>query len=286
MPQVATTSQTDGLLSHRIAFRDFFGARFALSANGLVHLFIQPYTQIYTLLCFVLLVATDVPGLLGHVSIATVFGCWILFLSLFHGLIWLQLTVYAYLCRHGLSCTYHRSMLFTLALIPTVGIGEWLILIVSDGNNAFGPILPQGLIYLIVSESFGVMFFSLIYPQLYQDQNPEPSPAPEPPVRHVVIGAEPVPIDQILLLEAREHHVHVTMRDSDVVHRTRLSDVVAQTQCADGVQPHRSWWVARNQVSGIEQDGQKTFLRLHDGKRLPVARTRHKDVMHWLDHHK
>ncbi|MNL69688.1 LytTr DNA-binding domain protein [compost metagenome] len=42
----------------------------------------------------------------------------------------------------------------------------------------------------------------------------------------------------------------------------------------EGVQTHRSWWVARAAIAGVVEDGRKLRLRLTGGLEAPVSRTR------------
>ncbi|APZ54289.1 DNA-binding protein, LytTr [Salipiger abyssi] len=67
--------------------------------------------------------------------------------------------------------------------------------------------------------------------------------------------------------------------------RARLSDIVAQTRPDDGIQPHRSWWVARGTVAGLDRESGKPVLRLTDGDAVPVARGRLPEVRDWIDTH-
>jgi DNA-binding LytR/AlgR family response regulator len=39
-----------------------------------------------------------------------------------------------------------------------------------------------------------------------------------------------------------------------------------------GAQTHRSWWVARDAVSGVVANGRNREIRLVNGMRVPVAR--------------
>ncbi|HYG27145.1 MAG TPA: LytTR family DNA-binding domain-containing protein, partial [Caulobacteraceae bacterium] len=52
----------------------------------------------------------------------------------------------------------------------------------------------------------------------------------------------------------------------------RFSDAV-RAMGARGVQVHRSWWVARSAVTGVEREGDRHVLRLTGGVRAPVSRT-------------
>ncbi|MGY9050121.1 hypothetical protein P775_19340 [Puniceibacterium antarcticum] len=106
-----------------------------------------------------------------------------------------------------------------------------------------------------------------------------------PEVRYLLIGNHRVPVSRIRHIEAREHHVRVTMDSTILTRRARLGDIVAQTLPEDGFQPHRSWWVSRNEALEIEREGNRHSLKLHDDTRIPVARTRLSEVQNWVAEH-
>lgn len=45
-----------------------------------------------------------------------------------------------------------------------------------------------------------------------------------------------------------------------------------------GLRVHRSWWVAADAVEGSDREGQRTLLRLTDGRRVPVGRSFRADL--------
>jgi DNA-binding LytR/AlgR family response regulator len=51
-----------------------------------------------------------------------------------------------------------------------------------------------------------------------------------------------------------------------------------------GRRVHRSWWVAADAVEGVTRDGQRTFLRLTDDRRVAVGRSFRRDLKEagWL----
>ena len=77
----------------------------------------------------------------------------------------------------------------------------------------------------------------------------------------------------VLRLSARGHFVNVVTETGEEALRLRLADAINETDPIDGVQPHRSHWVARAAISGVERDGkQRIFLTLRNGDRVPVSR--------------
>jgi DNA-binding LytR/AlgR family response regulator len=70
-----------------------------------------------------------------------------------------------------------------------------------------------------------------------------------------------------------DHYVRVhTAAGSRLVLAT-LRQATAALDGADGQQVHRSWWVARKAVAGVEQHGRNLRLRLANGVTAPVARS-------------
>jgi hypothetical protein len=82
------------------------------------------------------------------------------------------------------------------------------------------------------------------------------------------------PAGRVLLVEAQDHYLDVTAETGRVFLRGRMRDAVARLRGAGGLQVHRSWWVALDQIAGIEREGRDHEIRLTDGRRIPVGRSR------------
>jgi DNA-binding LytR/AlgR family response regulator len=52
----------------------------------------------------------------------------------------------------------------------------------------------------------------------------------------------------------------------------RLSDAVSELEGLEGAQTHRSWWVAKDAVTGAERGDGRATLTLKDGSEVPVSR--------------
>ena len=69
-----------------------------------------------------------------------------------------------------------------------------------------------------------------------------------------------------------DHYVRVhTMLGSALV-LMRLRDAMALMGETEGMQVHRSWWVARGAVEAVLREGRNIRLRLPRGIEAPVAR--------------
>lgn len=104
---------------------------------------------------------------------------------------------------------------------------------------------------------------------------PEPVPAPSAPLPpNPLLDQLPAELGSaIIALEMEDHYVRVhTMLGSALV-LMRLRDAVALIGDLEGMQVHRSWWVARGAVEEVVRDGRNIRLRLPRGLEAPVART-------------
>ncbi len=102
-----------------------------------------------------------------------------------------------------------------------------------------------------------------------------PEPAPVPSVRAPNPLLEQLPPDlgsTIIALEMEDHYLRVhTMLGSALV-LMRLRDGIALLGGLEGMQVHRSWWVARVAVEDVVREGRNIRLKLPRGLEAPVAR--------------
>ncbi len=76
----------------------------------------------------------------------------------------------------------------------------------------------------------------------------------------------------LLCLQMEDHYVRAhTARGSDLI-LTPLKEAIAELGETDGLQVHRSWWVARAAVAGPVTRGRNLALRLSNGLEVPVSR--------------
>jgi DNA-binding LytR/AlgR family response regulator len=134
------------------------------------------------------------------------------------------------------------------------------------------------------------MLFNIIKPGQQQASSMQADPfavrpvvAAAPPPEPVPVPASPNPLfDQlppelgsaIIALEMEDHYVRVhTMLGSALV-LMRLRDAMGLVADTEGMQVHRSWWVARAAVEDVLRDGRNVRLRLPRGIEAPVARAK------------
>ena len=79
---------------------------------------------------------------------------------------------------------------------------------------------------------------------------------------------------KLLYLSMQDHYVEVVTDKGSELVLMRMSDAVDETAPVEGLQIHRSHWIARDAVAGSERRGGRLILRMSDGAELPVSRNR------------
>jgi hypothetical protein len=78
----------------------------------------------------------------------------------------------------------------------------------------------------------------------------------------------------ILCLQMEDHYVRVHTLLGDEMLLMRMRDAVEELDGIDGLQVHRSWWVAKAAVQSSSKDGKSLSLHLVNGLDVAVARDR------------
>lgn len=158
-----------------------------------------------------------------------------------------------------------------LAGIPVAGLVALFNRFVFGATSSFG--FVTALPYVVATAAL----VSALVAFIMHKATAEPAAAaetPRPPPRPRLLDRLPnEKRGQLSHLSMQDHYVEVhTDRGSELV-LMRLSDAIAETQGVEGLRIHRSHWVARAAVEGVERREGKLLLRLRGGARLPVSRS-------------
>jgi len=78
---------------------------------------------------------------------------------------------------------------------------------------------------------------------------------------------------RLLCLEMEDHYLRIhTDKGSDII-LMRMSDAEEELSDVEGLRVHRSWWVAREAVTGVKRNGTRLLLQLENGLEIPVGKT-------------
>ncbi|WP_353472564.1 LytTR family DNA-binding domain-containing protein [Salipiger sp. H15] len=277
------------MLARDLGLIDITGRRLALSAGEFAATFREARTWRYLALVIGALLASD-PVSVAHLLPLPVYVlAWVIGISCYFAGQTLLMVVLAILRDLIPRRRIYWPLVSLMAMAPTlVALERGLEL--ATGLQ-ISPILTQKMGYLLVTVvMFETIFMRFVHAPVTHsvavpDLPPDAEPAAVPAPRVLLIGAQPVPLDELIYLEARQHHVCAALTTGTLTLRTRLSDVLAQTRAEDGLRTHRSWWVARRAIRGLEQQEGRPVLRLHSGAAVPVARGRLREVGLWLAAH-
>lgn len=86
------------------------------------------------------------------------------------------------------------------------------------------------------------------------------------------LGRLPARSRDLLCLQMEDHYVRVHAPEGSVLVLIPLRQAIAELDGVEGLQVHRSWWVARRAVAGVVADSRNLRLRLTNGVEAPVAR--------------
>jgi DNA-binding LytR/AlgR family response regulator len=156
-----------------------------------------------------------------------------------------------------------------------IAVFVWLFnqLVFARSSLGFWPLVA----YATVIAAVGSAVISTFTRSLAAETAPSIEPA---------AARRPTLLDR-LPLEVRGRITHLSVQDHYVEVRTekgrhlilmRLSDAIAETDGIDGMQVHRSHWVARSAVQRTTRRAGRLYLRLHDGEEIPVSRSYMKTV--------
>ncbi|HVI31891.1 LytTR family DNA-binding domain-containing protein [Phenylobacterium sp.] len=173
--------------------------------------------------------------------------------------------------RFGLSRTlyWRRGLAAGLLMFAPMGLVVWVAVRLVAGP--YGPRAEAIPGYLLVSLVTS-LFFCLLVAWMRRDTDRPPATSPAPPK-----FLERLPLKlrgaEVWAVEAEDHYLRLhTSKGQDLI-LLRLADAVAELEGVEGMQVHRSWWVARDAITHARRGDGRATLTLKDGAEVPVSRT-------------
>lgn len=77
----------------------------------------------------------------------------------------------------------------------------------------------------------------------------------------------------LVSLSVSDHYVEVVTDKGAELVLIRLGDAMKETEGVNGMQVHRSHWVALDQVQSAKRSGDRAILTMSDGRDIPVSRS-------------
>jgi len=247
------------------------------------------YTYVFWAMVVALLVLLDLHGFAERVSLTALF-VYTLSLAV------VTVSLYVFVTFVGIKISKKHESFFVI--YPIVGLILMTIatyLVEAGMSSTFGgglsfenviEKLPANLILNVVLETLYLTFVLPVAAGSFFPEIAALAPTPNSQnikAKMVVIAGHKFDSTDLVSLSSQDHYIAVKTQGGEQLIRARLSDVVEQLGNQDGIQPHRSHWVARKSVVEVENvEGQKR-IKMTDGTNIPVARGRIASVQEWLE---
>ncbi len=108
---------------------------------------------------------------------------------------------------------------------------------------------------------------------LSDDAAESPAGQTSPPVRFFKRLPERLGTD-LICLEMEDHYVRVHTEAGNELILMRMRNAVDELEGYDGMQVHRSYWVAAKAIVSARRAGERALLTLSNGMEVPVSRSR------------
>ncbi|MDO6414754.1 LytTR family DNA-binding domain-containing protein [Sphingomonas sp. BIUV-7] len=161
----------------------------------------------------------------------------------------------------------------------------------AAGGHLFWPVRASGMralewygqtVVIALPVAAGALWLET---RLYGGERPLPPIAESPPSADVTHRLPDHLLESALCLQMEDHHVRIHAHQRSWLQLATLREAIDQIGPERGLQVHRSWWVARDAVRDVVEDGRSVRLKLANGLEVPVARNRIADLRTrgWLD---
>lgn len=188
---------------------------------------------------------------------------------------WSGILLYGSLIRVVLRCRLKPWMTWT-ALVVGVAIltvpfqiwTAWIGVSIWPFLKRLGPLdwYVQGLITTLPV----VLGFTLLQQARLHRRQQAREAGDAPPTAFGLLGAPPF---AVLCLQMEDHYVRVHVAGNSRLVLATLNQAMTALGNADGLQVHRSWWVARKAVVRAVTEGRNLHLQLVNGITAPVSRS-------------
>lgn len=188
--------------------------------------------------------------------------------------------------------TWGRSSAAVLAVLGVIALMTIELHLLK--STPFLPYKPDPLaeFFLFLTPPIGAMSALVVLTRMIAPEGLGPRHAahetPAPPqldFQSAIAGYLPAPStvtdwprEPVLRVRADDHYLEIFTSSGRRFLRGRMKDALRALAGVDGVQPHRSWWVARAEIASARRQGRDYVLETRDGAQIPVARSRIEDL--------
>ena len=215
-------------------------------------------------------------GTLERFSLSGRLGYWLIIQAMTWFAALLTLALFNVTLGGTVRAPLQRIMLSALAMILPVSLalvlGNALLIgsggtFLSDLGAAIASSAPLCVIFSLLnwlaSGASGKGFTSV---------SAEEANRAQPDTAQILTRLPPEKRGKLLRLAALDHYVEVTTERGSTLLLMRLSDAIAECAPVEGLQVHRSHWVAKDAMAGRAEKNGKLLIISKDGHQIPVSR--------------
>ncbi len=89
--------------------------------------------------------------------------------------------------------------------------------------------------------------------------------------------------NKIWVISAADHYVEFITKHGREMHRMTMKSAAAKTSEGEGLRVHRSHWVAFRAMLSLAKEGERYFLTLRNGQKIPVSKNIAPEVQQYLE---
>ena len=195
---------------------------------------------------------------------------------------WAGLTLFGYLCVLVSGALIRASptmarlpgwarlaLTATMSTVPQTLAVAWVFSLLQPGRVVAPAQLPA-LFFAVLAIQLVIAFVAAL---VARDIEPAAAATEEPAAAPFLDRLPPHLRGDLIALEAQDHYLKVHTGSGSTLVLSRLTDAIAQLRAIDGLQVHRSWWVADSAVVAVLREGGVLTLKLRNGIKAPVSRT-------------
>lgn len=173
----------------------------------------------------------------------------------------------------GAHVAVRVGMASALISIP-ITIGLVVLEVLSDGTLAPPPWWGQQYVY-VLAVTLILTSAAWAAEVLSGRTDGAATPAPAAPAGSTFADRLPAKFRaaQVYAVSAEDHYLRVHTSAGDTMILMRLADAVRELAVLEGLQTHRSWWVAKQGLADASRGDGKVTLTLKSGAEAPVSRT-------------
>lgn len=165
----------------------------------------------------------------------------------------------------------HHPLWFRAGLIG-LAVGCGINIFVQTVNFLIWPIMVGEQLKGPVTLALSILVVCLVISTVFELVGQKDRPGIKNTLPPLLDRLPPGKRGALVALSVEDHYTRVRTTKGEELLLLRLSDAIRETAPVDGLQVHRSHWVASEQVASARRDGDRTFLILRDGKEVPVSR--------------